>query len=98
MCGEAYLISRTYASDSIGNQIPTETRQHILVEEHSITRQEWAEAGRQGLSPALLLVTHKVNYSGQDQIEYCNVRYGIYRTYEHDEQVEMYLERKGGVS
>lgn len=96
MCGVAYLIRKTYASDSVRNRVPTETKQKIFVDEYSITRQEWAEAGRQGLSPAFLLRTHRLNYNGEDEIEYKGCRYGIYRSYEYDEYAELYLQRKGG--
>lgn len=97
MCGEAYLIEKTYTIDTVGNSVATETERHILVDEHSITRQEWAEAGRRGISPAFVLRTHRANYSGEDTVKYNGVRYGVYRTYEVDEEVELYLERKGGV-
>lgn len=97
MDGVATLISKTYTTDSVGNQIATETQTSILVEEKSITRQEWAEAGRQGLNPAVLLRTPIVNYGGQDTVEYNSKRYAVYRTYEVDDYVELYLELKGGV-
>jgi hypothetical protein len=37
------------------------------------------------------------DYNGEDTAEYDGKRYGIYRTYERDdEQVELYLEKKAG--
>jgi len=97
MGGIATLIGKTYTLDSIGNSIATETSTTIFVDEKSITRQEWSEAGRQGLNPAVLLVTPSINYSGQDTVEYNSQRYAVYRTYEVGEDVELYLELKGGV-
>ena len=97
MCGEAYLIEKEYTLDAVGNSVPTETKRHILCNELSITRQEWAEAGRQGLNPAKLLQTMRVNYNGEDTVEYCGVKYSIYRVYEHNETIELYLERQAGI-
>lgn len=97
MCGVADLIKKTYEADSVGNRVASETKRRILTEEKSISRQEWAEAGRQGIKPAFLLRTHRVNYDGEDEVEYNGKRYGVYRTYEFDETVELYLERKGGL-
>ena len=97
MSGIAYLIGKTFTSDDVGNRIPTETRRMIFTEEQSVTRQEWADAGRRGLNPAFLLMTDKVNYNGEDEVEYNDKRYGIYRTYERGDVTELYLERKGGL-
>lgn len=94
MCGEAFLIAVTIAPDSIGNQIEQETRRLILTFEKSITRSEWHDAGRRGLNPALCLVTPRCNYNGERIIEYNHKRYAIYRTFEVDEKVELYLEQK----
>lgn len=96
MCGEAYLIAVTITPDEIGNQIETEEKRHILTFERSITRTEWRDAGRRGLNPAVCLVTPKCNYNGENLIEYNGERYGIYRTYSIDEEIELYLEFKDG--
>lgn len=98
MDGIAYLISQTYVTDEIGRQIPKESKTEIFVTEDSITRSEWNAAGRDGLKPALMLKTSACNYSGEKIVEYNNVRYGIYRTYEKKEtdEIELYLEWKAG--
>ena len=97
MCGEAYLIAVTITPDAVGNQKETETKRKILTFERSITRTEWADAGRQGLNPAVFLVTPRCNYNDERIVEYCGKRYGVYRTYEIDDEIEIYLERKGGI-
>lgn len=66
----------------------------------SISRAEWvsyAQSGRQGLVPSYVASVFMGDYNGEDTAEYDGKRYGIYRTYERDdEQVELYLEKKAG--
>ena len=99
MDGVAYLIQETYIQDSIGQHIPSETKNEILVSTGDINRSEWFNAGRNGLNPEIMLTTAAANYSGEKIIEYENVRYGIYRTYHRKEsdEIELYLHLKGGV-
>ena len=93
----ASLVDKTITYDEIGNATATEVLTEIYVTERAITRQEWAEAGRLGLNPEIELVTPFMNYGGQTEIEYCGKRYGIYRTYQNGDNVELYLEKKGGL-
>lgn len=95
--GTAKLITKTYTYDSIGQAVETESYTEIFVEERSITRTEWAEAGRNGFNPSIELVTPFVNFSGQEEVEYKGVRYAIYRTYQYGDNIELYLEKKGGL-
>lgn len=98
MDGIAVLIRETYKSDSIGAQIPEEVKTEVLVSEKSLTRAEWRDAGQKGLNPSIVLTTARINYSGEKTIEYCGMRYGVYRTY-HDaatDEIELYLEEKAG--
>lgn len=98
MDGSVVLISETFEKDSIGQQIPTETRTEILCYEKSVTRAEFDSAGQHGLSADLVLVTQAVNYEGQSVAEYNSKRYGIYRTYRNpdSDEIELYMERKAG--
>lgn len=95
--GTAKLIAKTYTYDSIGQAVETESYTEIFVEERSITRTEWAEAGRVGHNPSIQLVTPYMNYNNQEEVEYKGVRYSIYRTYLNGDNIELYLEKKGGV-
>ncbi|MCI8374856.1 MAG: phage head-tail adapter protein [Lachnospiraceae bacterium] len=100
MDGVATLIKETYAQDEIGQMIPSETGTEIYVEIGSVTRGEWAAASRDGLNPAIVLRTQRVNYSGERIVEIGGVRYGIYRTYAppDSDDIELYLEEKAGVT
>lgn len=94
--GIAKLVNETITYDEIGNPISAETYTEVFVTERAITRQEWSDAGRQGLNPAIELVTPFMNYSGQTQVEYNGERYSVYRTYRRYDDIELYLEKKGG--
>lgn len=100
MDGVAYLIRKKHKKDSIGQFIPDgEERQEVFVTEGSISRREWADAGRNGMNPEIQLSTAAVNYSGEEVVEYKSVRYAIYRTYSppDSDEIELYLQRKAGV-
>ena len=99
MDGVAYLLSKTYTEDMIGQRIPAEGGRMIFVSEGAITRNEWFKAGQNGMNPEIMLTSPAINYSGEDVIEYKKIRYGIYRTYhqEDSDEIELYLRRKGGV-
>lgn len=99
MEGTAVLISRSYIKDDIGQDVSTESRTEIWVTQKSITRNEWYEAGRNGLNPQIVLETSLVDYSGENLVEYNGERYGVYRTYSPPDRdtIELYLEKKAGV-
>ena len=100
MDGVAYLISKTYKEGSLGQRIPAEEVQtEIFVTRGSISRREWMDAGRNGLNPEILLKTAVVNYSGEREILFEEVRYAVYRTFNppDSDEIELYLQRKAGV-
>ncbi len=100
MDGVAKLINESYVPDEIGQMIPSETETEIYVEILSVTRSEWAAASRDGLNPALMLRTQRINYSGERIVKLDGVRYGVYRTYAPPDSdlIEIYLEEKAGVT
>lgn len=94
--GEAKLINQTITYDAIGQSVATESQTMIFVDESSITRAEWTDAGRNGFNPQICLITPFMNYDGQRFVEYKSKRYAIYRTYQRGDNIELYLELKGG--
>lgn len=96
-CSVAKLIAETVSMNEIGVPVSTETARQIYVFEKSVTGTEWHEAGRHGINPAVCLITPRCNYAGEKIAEYEGVRYGIYRTYIVNDEIELYLEKKGGV-
>lgn len=100
MDNQAFLISETFVTDEIGQQIPKKTRKEIFVEEYSGTRQDQFDAGRDGLRVAYRLDTSMWDYDGEKIVEYKGVEYAIGRTYNRydDEITELYLTEKVGLS
>lgn len=94
------LLTKEYTTDSMGQRTYTTTEKEVLATLSSISRAEWtsySQSGRQGLVPAYVATTFSGNYSGENECIYDGNHYGIYRTYERDdEQVELYLEKKAG--
>lgn len=98
MYNDANLLQRTFAADSCGNQIATETKVPIPIEIHSITRDEFYRAGEQKLNPELMVTTAAINYSGEEAIEIDSVTYAIYRQYRdpNSDDIELYLRKEVG--
>ena len=94
------LIEKTYTIDAMGQRIPTEKSNTVFATLQSVSRAEWtsySSTGRSGLVPAYMATIFMGDYNGESIAEYDGKRYGIYRTYERDdEQVELYLEKKAG--
>ncbi len=92
------LISETWTQDEIGQSISTETPRQVFCDVRSVSRQEWFDAGRDGLKPAFVFVMFAPDYEGEKIVEYDGKRYGIYRTYVgRNERIELYVEEKGGI-
>lgn len=92
------LIGRTYTVDEIGQRVSEEHPREVFAAVDSVSRDEWAEAGRVGLKAEYRVTMFAPDYEGEALAELDGVRYGVYRTYQgRDETVELYLERKGGV-
>lgn len=96
-CSVANLIAETISMNEIGVPVSTETARQIYVFERSVTGTEWREAGRRGINAAVCLTTPRCNYAGEKIVEFNGTRYGVYRTYIVDENIELYLEEKGGI-
>lgn len=91
------LISKTYAADSIGQQVATEVEKTIFGQLQSVSQQEFYNGGQLGLKPEYKITVFAPEYAGQDVVEVNGVRYSVYRTYvRNDEQIELYCERKVG--
>ena len=93
------LISSSYEKDSIGQYVPTETSRNVFCNISSVTASEFFEAGAVGISPEYRVTMFLYDYENEEIAELNGVRYGIYRTYiAQNETIELYLERKAGVS
>lgn len=75
-----------------------ETFREVWATLTSVYRQEFLEAGRDGLNLELVATTPLVNYQGEQSAVVRGIRYGVYRTYmvPNSDMIEIYLEGKAG--
>ena len=92
------LISIEQVQDSYGVWRETLSPRQVFAEIHSITRNEFFEAGRNGLNPAFEFTVFHGDYQGETLCEYEGKQYSIYRTYivPGTDYIELYVERQGG--
>lgn len=92
------LIAETRTQDEIGQYISAETSRDVYCDVQSVSRQEWFNAGKDGLKPSYVFIMFAPDYEGEKIVEYNGKRYGIYRTYVgRNERIELYAESKSGV-
>jgi hypothetical protein len=94
----AYLIGKTITMNQLKQEVEVETRTEIYARKESISQSEFYKGGEAGLKPDFRLITAIIDYNGEREVELDSKKYGIYRTYERDQDyIELYCERKGGV-
>lgn len=92
-----FLIATTYEKNKYGQDVPVNTKKEVFCKVGSISRNEFFNAGRNGLNPQYVFTVFKGEYEGEWLCEYHGLTYSIYRTYETDDDyIELYVERKGG--
>lgn len=90
-----YTINRT--QDAYGRWMEvTPTKREVYAQVTSISRSEFFDAGRNGLNPAWRFNVFAGDYQGETVVEYRGATYSVYRTFENDDYIELYVERKGG--
>ena len=90
--GEVTLYSRTFVKDSIGQLVPdVETSRTIQCVIESIGRGEWLTAQQAGYMPEIKAKVFSASYNGEQYAQHMNKRYVIYRTYQENDQTELYL-------
>lgn len=80
------LISVVRTEDSDGYFTDVETTEQVFCNVKSVSRMEFYEAYKAGLSLALSVEMWNDEYAGQKEIEYNNKRYRVERTYMKDRQ------------
>lgn len=92
-----YLIGTTYSEDRYGVLQPTSTRRLVYANVRNVSASEWFEGGRNGLNPEYRFVMFAPDYQGEDEVEYNDVRYAVYRTYQQrTDMIELYCEKRKG--
>lgn len=92
-----YLISQVRWQDAKGIWQTQEVARQVYTQVNSVTRSEWYAAGKLGLNAAFRFDIRLADYGGQESLEYKGERYGVYRTYNRYDHVELYAERKVGL-
>lgn len=91
------LVKTDETPDEYGVYRSTTTERVVFCRVESVTRAEFFDAGRNGLSPEFKITMFAGDYDGEDTVIYRARAYGIYRTYRGKNDVlELYVERKGG--
>lgn len=94
------LIGTTKTQDATGVWRETPLPRAVYCQEHSITRSEFYDAGRNGLNPELMLTVFAGDYFGERTCKYKGQKYAIYRTYrgQDADYIELYIQREGGTN
>lgn len=91
------LMSRTFTSDTIGQQVATETIKTVVAELKSINRSEWVAAHQVGYNPVVTAIVSAFDYNNEEIVEIDSERYVVYRTYSRkDDYIELMLRKKVG--
>lgn len=94
---EVTLITETSTQDAYGVWRTSETKTDVFCQVNSVGRNEFFEAGRNGLNPEFVFTLFFGDYNGERTVEYNGKRYSVYRTYlARTDVLELYVERKGG--
>lgn len=92
-----YLLTSTYTSDDIGQQIPVDTKKAVFAYVRSASQSEFFNAGEAGFKPDKVFDVLLTEYEGQSGVEFGSDVYTIYRTYDRDDgRVELYAEKRVG--
>ena len=86
--------------DDYGVWQETYTEREVFCQCHSITRNEFFQAGRNGLNPSFMFTVFQADYEGEVVCRFHDKEYAIYRTFlpAHTDYIELYAERQGGVN
>lgn len=87
-----YLINKVVGTDNIGNDIvSSETTTKCYAKAQSIRTNEFYNAVEVGLTPSIEFVVKRLNYNGQDEIEWNNERYSVIRTIDPKNKFDIVL-------
>lgn len=91
------LITVTYGTDSIGNQVATETEKEVYANMYSVSSTEYYNAALMGLRPSVAFDIYSFEYDGQARLKYDSKTYNIIRTETRGERTRLYCEEVAGV-
>lgn len=87
-----YLITESNGVDAIGNVTSTLTSANkCYAKAQSVRVNEYYNAAEIGLTPSVEFVIKKLNYNGEDEIEWNNKRYSVIRVVEPKNKFDIVL-------
>lgn len=87
-----YLVSKVEGVDSIGNDVvASETLTKCYAKPQSVKTNEFYSAVEVGLTPSMEFVIKRLNYNGEDEIEWNGTRYSIIRTIDPKNKFDIVL-------
>ena len=93
------LLTHTPVLDEDHVQKMQEQRRQIFCHVNSVQRAEFFSGGQSGLSPAFMFEVFPADYAGEQELEFHDVRYAVYRTFQRDaDTLEVYAQREGGIT
>lgn len=94
------LISDTRTQDDNGVwRDGARTSRDVFAQVDSVTRSEFFAGGQNGLKPEYRFTLFFGDYDGESELVYNGVTYSIYRSYyDRNDDVELYVEKKVGVT
>jgi hypothetical protein len=100
MDDELTLIGQEPYRDQAGVWKTHKTERDVFCKTSSITRQEYYEAGRNGMNPEFKFMIFSGDYNGESLCVFHGKSYSIYRSYlvPGSDYMELYAERKGGTN
>lgn len=96
-----YLVSKIKEEDEIGNIITSsETLTKSYAKKQSIRLNEYYSAVETGMTPSYEFVIKRLNYHGEEEVEFNNERYSIIRTIDPKNKFDIVLvcARKIGIN
>ena len=96
-----YLVNKVVGTDNIGNDVvSSETTTKCYAKAQSIRTNEFYNAVEVGLNPSIEFVVKRLNYNGQNEVDWNNERYSVIRTIDPKNKFDIVLvcEKKIGVN
>ena len=87
-----YLIRENLKEDEIGNSIPSSlSSQKCYAKKQSVKTNEFYNATMVGMTPSCEFVIKRLNYNGEDELEWNNERYKVIRTIDPKNKFDIVL-------
>ena len=87
-----YLLNEDLREDEIGNSIPSSlSSKKCYAKKQSVKTNEFYNATMVGLTPSCEFVIKRLNYNGEDELEWNNTRFKVIRTIDPKNKFDIVL-------